>query len=47
LNFGEVILNFGEVILNFDETLKVDTKVTMELIKNNDFGLRRNVTYEH
>jgi len=40
-------LNFGEVILNFDETLKVDTKVTMELIENNDFGLRRNVTYEH
>jgi len=40
-------LNFGEVDLNFGEPLKVDTKVTMELIENNDFGLRRNVKYEH
>jgi len=40
-------LNFGEVSLNFGEALKVDTKVTMELIENKDFGLRRNVKYEH
>jgi len=33
--------------LNFGEPLKVDTKVAMELIENNNFGPRRSVEYEH
>jgi len=28
-------------------SVKVDTKVAMELIENNDFGPRRSVEYDH
>jgi len=40
-------LNFDEVVLNFGEPLKVDTKVAIGLIENNDFGPRQSVEYEH